>query len=202
MLSRCRSVVLSGLRVEPYFLPWRFPVWCSGVLLRHARNDSVCRRTRRERIHGSRTQRQESHRLRGQQRAGPRLRNVARARGRRSGDHRAHRGRPGTHRRRNPQGDRREGHRGARRHHHRCRPRRGARRLPRARHPGEQRRWPAARRFPRMEPRRLDQGGRCQHADADLPDQGRGRWHDRAEVRPHRQHHLGIGEVADSPSLA
>ena len=86
---------------------------------------------------------------------------------------------------------------GPRRHHHRGRPRRGARRLPAARHPGEQRRRPAARRLPRMGPRRLDQGGRCQHADADLPDQGRGRRHDRPQVRPHRQHHLGVGEVAD-----
>ena len=83
------------------------------------------------------------------------------------------------------------------RHHHRGGPRRGARRLPAARHPRQQRRRPAARRFPRLGPRRLDQGARRQHADADRADQGDGRRHDRARLRPHRQHHLGRGEGAD-----
>ena len=85
----------------------------------------------------------------------------------------------------------------ARRHHHRAGRAAALAACPRARHPGEQRRRPAARRFPRMGPRRLDQGGRRQHADADLADQGGGRRHDRAQIRPHRQHHLGLGEVAD-----
>ena len=44
---------------------------------------------------------------------------------------------------------RRKGDGSGRRHHHAGRPRRGARGLPRARHPGKQRRRPAARRFPR-----------------------------------------------------
>ena len=128
---------------------------------------------------------------------GPRqsLRDVDRARGRRCVHHRPHRVRPGGDRRRNPRGDRRQSDRGAGRHHHRRRPCRRARRLPESGHSGEQRRRPAARRFPRLEPRRLDQGGRRQHADADLPHQSRRRRHDRAQVRPHRQHHLGLRQI-------
>ena len=68
---------------------------------------------------------------------------------------------------------------------------------PDAGYPGQQRRRTAAGRFPRLGPRCLDPRARRQHADADLHDQGGGRWHDRAKVRPHRQHHLGFGEVAD-----
>ena len=100
--------------------------------------------------HGSGTQRQESHCLCRQQRARPRLCHVARARGRRRRDHRTYRGRPGTDRGGDPKGNRREGHRSGRRHHHRCWPRCRARRLSGPRHSGEQRRWPAARRLPRL----------------------------------------------------
>jgi NAD(P)-dependent dehydrogenase (short-subunit alcohol dehydrogenase family) len=45
---------------------------------------------------------------------------------------------------------------------------------------------PAARRFPQLDPRRLDQGGRRQHADADRADQGHRGRHDGAQIRPHR----------------
>ena len=38
---------------------------------------------------------------------------------------------------------------------------------------------------------------RRQHADADRTDQGDGGRHDGAQIRPHRQHHLGRGEGAD-----
>ncbi len=79
----------------------------------------------------------------------------------------------------------------------RRRPRRRAGGLPAGRHPGQQRRRPAAGRLPRLGPRRLDQGARRQHADADRADQGHGRRHGRARLRPHRQHHLGRGEGAD-----
>ena len=68
---------------------------------------------------------------------------------------------------------------------------------PRARHPRQQRRRPAAGRLPRLGPRRLDQGDRRQHADADRVHQGVGRRHDEARLRPHREHHLELGEGAD-----
>src|SRR5205823_3201915 len=64
-------------------------------------------------------------------------------------------------------------------------------------YPDQQCRRPATRRFPQLDPRRLDQGDRRQHADADRTDQGDGGWHDGAEIRPHRQHHLRSGKVAD-----
>ena len=89
------------------------------------------------------------------------------------------------------------GARRGRRHHHAGRPRRRAGRLPAGRHPGQQRRRPAAGRLPRLGPRRLDQGDRRQHADADRADQGDGRRDGRARLRPRRQHHLGRGEGAD-----
>ena len=98
-------------------------------------------------------------------------------------------------------GDRRarrpHGRVGRLRHHDAGGPRRGARRVPRAGHPGQQRRRPAARRFPRLGPRRVDSRARRQHADADRAHQGDGRRHDRAQVRPHRQHHVVRGEGAD-----
>ena len=91
----------------------------------------------------------------------------------------------------------RRGARRRRRHHDRGRPRRRARRLPAGRHPRQQRRRPAAGRLPRLGPRRLDQGARRQHADADRADQGDRRRDGRARLRPRRQHHLGRGEGAD-----
>ena len=51
--------------------------------------------------------------------------------------------------------------------------------------------------FRRLGPRRLDQGGGRQHADADRAHQGRRRRHGRAGLRAHRQHHVGGGEGAD-----
>ena len=82
------------------------------------------------------------------------------------------------------------------------RPRRGAGRLPAGRHPGQQRRRPAAGRLPRLGSRRLDQGDRRQHADADRADQGDRRRDGRARLRPRRQHHLGRGEGADRRARA
>ena len=62
------------------------------------------------------------------------------------------------------------------------RPRAARRRSPRARarHPGQQRRRTAARRLPRLGPRRMDPRARRQHADADRAHQGDRRRHDRA----------------------
>ena len=37
----------------------------------------------------------------------------------------------------------------------------------------------------------------AEHADADRADQGDGGRHDRAQVRPHRQHHIQRGQGAD-----
>ena len=89
---------------------------------------------------------------------------------------------------------------GRRRHLHRGRPRRRARRLPEPRHPGQQLRRPAAWRFSRMVGRGLAEGGQRQHADPDHADQGGGGRHVRAQLRPHRQHHFGVGEIADPQS--
>ena len=61
---------------------------------------------------------------------------------------------------------------GRRRHHDRRGPRSRPGRLPGARHPGQQRRRPAARRLSRLGPRGLDRGARRQHADADRAHQG------------------------------
>ena len=83
------------------------------------------------------------------------------------------------------------------RHHHAGGPRRGAGRVPAARHPRQQRRRPAAGRLPRLGSRRRGSRARRQHADADRADQGDRRRHDRAPLRPHRQHHVERGEGAD-----
>ena len=83
------------------------------------------------------------------------------------------------------------------RHHDPRGPRGGAGRLSGARHPGQQRRRSATRRFPRLGPRRVDPGARCEHADADRADQGDHRRHDRAQLRAHRQHHVERGQGAD-----
>ena len=68
------------------------------------------------------------------------------------------------------------------------------RRLPRARHPAQQRRRPAARRLPLLVARRLDR--RARHDDA-LPhrhDAAHGRRHDGARLRPHPQHRVAQRE--------
>ncbi len=95
------------------------------------------------------------------------------------------------------QGDRRQDHgrcggRGFAR-----RPEGAVRRLPRARHPGQQQCRPAVPRFPRARPaeddrrrhRQHDRGHRA-HPEGHRPDGGE-------KIRPHRQHHLGLGENAD-----
>ena len=102
----------------------------------------------------------------------------------------------GSHRRRNRQGDRRQGHRGRRRRRHAGRAEGAARRLPRPRHPGQQQCRAAAARFPRAHApaddrrrdRQHDRGGRTD-PEGDRPDEP-------AQVRPHRQHHLRLGEDA------
>ena len=83
------------------------------------------------------------------------------------------------------------------RHHDAGRTGRRARGLRRARHPDQQRRRSAARRLPRLGPRRVAPRARRQHADADRAHQGDDRRHDRAQVRPHRQHHVVGREGAD-----
>ena len=132
---------------------------------------------------------------------GPRLRHRAGRRRRARHADRARRRGAEEDRRRNPQSQpRRHRDRGGRRHHHARRPRGRAEGLSRSGYPDQQCRRPAARRFPQLDPRRLDQGDRRQHADADRADQGDGGRHDGAQVRPHRQHHLGRGEGADRDS--
>ena len=76
-------------------------------------------------------------------------------------------------------------------------PCRGAGRVSAAGHPGQQRRRTAARRFPRLGSRCVAARHRCQHAHADRTHQGHRRRHDRAQVRPHREHHVGRSEGAD-----
>ena len=154
--------------------------------------------TQRERNSGSWDQRPPRHRLRIEQGPGPRLRHSAGQRRRACHADRARRGGAEKDRRRNPQSQsRRHRHRDCRRHHHAGRPRGRAEGLSRTGYPDQQCRRSAARRFPQLDPRRLDQGDRRQHADADRADQGDGRRHDGAEIRPHRQHHLRRGEGAD-----
>jgi hypothetical protein len=50
--------------------------------------------------------------------------------------------------------------------------------------------------FRELDARGLDQGARRQHADAHRADQGDCGRHDRAPLRPHREHHLRRGEGA------
>ena len=76
------------------------------------------------------------------------------------------------------------------------RARRRTRRLPVARHPGQQRRRPADRRLPRLGRGHLAEGRQRQHGDADHADPRRRRRHDRAALRPHRQHHVAVGQGA------
>ena len=87
-------------------------------------------------------------------------------------------------------------HRGRGQCRDRGRPGRAVRRLPRAGHPDRQQRRSAVPRFPRARPpeddrrrdRQHDRAGRAVAA-GDRPD-------DQEKVRPHRQHHLGLGEDA------
>ncbi len=92
--------------------------------------------------------------------------------------------------------DRPAGALGRVRHHDAGGEGRGARRLRGARHTDQQCRWAAAGRFPRLGSRGVDSRARRQHADADRAHQGDGRRDDRAEVRPHREHHVVGGEGA------
>ena len=99
--------------------------------------------------------------------------------------------------------DRRQGDAGRRRHHHARGGRGGARRpVPTpdilvnnagGPPPGDFRDWDESDWL---------QGLQRQHDDRDHADQGDGRRHDRAHVRPHRQHHLELGEGADRRSSA
>jgi hypothetical protein len=154
-------------------------------------------------INGFGYRRQMGAGVRRQQGAGPGLRAGAGARRGPCGHRRAGARSAGAHGRRtvSTRGPVRAGAGGGRGHHDGgrsgcgvCRARRPRRQL---RHRGHQRRRPAARRLSRLGPRRLDQGGRRQHADAHRADQGHGGRHGRAGLRAHRQHHLERGEGAD-----
>ena len=75
---------------------------------------------------------------------------------------------------------------------------RGAdRRLPGRGHSRQQQRRAAVQEFRRDQPRGYPQGRRVQHADPDRAGAGAGAGHDRAQVWPHHQHHLGFGPDAD-----
>ena len=82
-------------------------------------------------------------------------------------------------------------------HHHGRRAGQGVRKTQRVRHRGDQCGRPAAGRFPRVGPRRVDQGGGRQHAHAHRIDQGDGGRHGGTWLRAHRQHHFERGEGAD-----
>ena len=114
--------------------------------------------------HGSRYPRPQGAAERREPRTGQGLRHGARPGGRRRHHRGAHPRRAGTHLRGDPRRDRRQGDAGGGRHHHGAGTRRRARGLSRARHPAQQRRRPAARRFPRLDARRLDR--RARHDDA------------------------------------
>ena len=95
------------------------------------------------------------------------------------------------------QEDRRQGDPGCRRRRLARRPESPVRRLSRAGHPGQQQCRPAVSRFPRARPaedarrrhRQYDRGHRA-HSESDRSD-------GRQEIRPHRQHHLRLGQNAD-----
>ena len=99
-------------------------------------------------------------------------------------------------RRRHPQGDRRQGDRRRRRCRDAGRPGRAVRRLPRAGHPDRQQCRPAVPRFPRARPPEDDRRRDRQHDRAGRADAAGDRSDDQEQVRPHRQHHLGLGEDA------
>ncbi|KAG1247981.1 hypothetical protein G6F68_013974 [Rhizopus microsporus] len=141
--------------------------------------------------HGSGYQRPLGTGLRRKQGVGPGLRACAGARGRQRGDRGPWRGGAAARGRGTACPARRCGcPLGRRRCHHRGRSRCGTGRVPAGGHPGHQRRWPAAGRFPQLRARRLDRRAGRQHAGADRTDpRHRGR-DDRSRLWPHRQHHL------------
>ena len=71
------------------------------------------------------------------------------------------------------------------------------RRLPRAGYPGQQQCRPAVPRLPRARPAKDARRRRRQHDRGRRADPESDRSDDRQKIRPHRQHHLGIGEDAD-----
>ena len=64
----------------------------------------------------------------------------------------------------------------------------------------QQRRRTSARRFSRLGSRCVVACDRCQHAHADRTHQVHRRWHDRSQVRPHREHHVRRSQGADRRS--
>ncbi len=90
-----------------------------------------------------------------------------------------------------------QGHRGRGRRRHRRGPGQAVRRLPGAGHPDHQQRRAAVPRFPRARPREDDRRRDRQHGGADRADPARDRPDGEEQVRPHRQHHVGLGEDAD-----
>ena len=71
-----------------------------------------------------------------------------------------------------------------------------ARRLPAAGHPGQQQCRPAVAGFPRTDAPANDRRRDRQHGGCDRVDSEGDRPDERAQIRPHRQHHLGFGEDA------
>ena len=96
-------------------------------------------------------------------------------------------------------GHRRQGHPGRGRCRHARGPEGVVRRLPGARHPGQQQCRPAVARFPRTHPPADDRRRDRQHGGRDRTDPEGDRPDDREEIRPHRQHHLGLGEACRWP---
>ena len=114
----------------------------------------------------------------------------------------AHARRTGADRRGNRRGDRRQGDDGRRRHHHEGRTLCRTCGLSRPGYPPQQRRWPAARRFPRLVAGRLDRRARRDDAGADRNDAAHRRRHDDARLRPHHQYRLAQREDSAASSSA
>ncbi len=76
------------------------------------------------------------------------------------------------------------------------RPEGAVRRLPRAGHPGQQQCRPAVSRFPRARPAEDDRRRHRQHDRRRGTDSEGDRSDGRQKIRPHRQHHLRLGEDA------
>ena len=146
--------------------------------------------------HGPAHRGPQGHRLRFVARPGHGVRDLACARRREGVHQRAHRRQVARHRGRDRARHRRGGRSRGRGHHDGGRPRQAGRRLPRRGHPHQQQRRPEARQVRGLGPRRLHLGVRAEHAARGAPDPRADAGHAAAQVRPHREHHVGHGEVA------
>ena len=95
------------------------------------------------------------------------------------------------------QEDRRQGDPGCRRRRLARRPEGAVRRLSRAGHPGQQQCRAAVSRFPRTRPAENDRRRHRQYDRGHGADSEGDRPDGRQEIRPHRQHHLRLGQNAD-----